>query len=589
MVKPITETKTKNFARELDALATAIIQTHDYQKAASLLISGLTALFQAQRGILFFEREYGQGMEPVQWHGLEVSPNGHTRISRRHHLWNVLKSPLTWIKVDEALAKYLELLIPSAGSKSARACPYDLIIPLLFNEGVVGAVILGGVAIQPSSNRATAALRRLSERAGGMLLHTTMHEQLEQERAEKELLLEVSKRINSSLQLNDVFELITENVKNVVPYDKAAIMLLDPDTKELHLNFYRAASPLPPKYYRIKMTEGICGWVARKGHSVIVPDVRTDTRYVKMYHDTLSELAVPLKVGTKVIGVFNLESNIPNAYDFRAKEMVKALASQAAIAIQNARLYGEMLKKRELEHELTTAHQIQQALLPKRLPNIEGYRFAALNIPSKLVGGDLYDFIQFYDGRVGIAIGDVSGKGAPGAILMANLFASYRGLVRLGMPLEQMFAELNNILKSSIAPGNFATFFFGILVPMTSELYYVNAGHNPPILLRANNQIERLETGGTVLGFMKDLKFQRGYIKVAAGDLLYLYTDGVTEAIKRNNVMFGEDRVIRFLIENRNLEPEQLVQRFFDRIKDFTGLENIDDDLTMSIMKIIKG
>jgi sigma-B regulation protein RsbU (phosphoserine phosphatase) len=229
---------------------------------------------------------------------------------------------------------------------------------------------------------------------------------------------------------------------------------------------------------------------------------------------------------------------------------------------------------------------LQQVLLPKYPPRLNGFSFAAMNIPSRLIGGDLYDFIQFTDQRIGLAIGDVSGKGTPGAILMATLYASYRGLVHEQVSLDKMMFDLNHILKKRSTPGNFATMFYGELHADSKILTYCNAGHNAPILLHADHKIERLDEGGTVLGFVENAPYSMSQVELLPGDIVFLFTDGLTESFGPDEEMFGEDRLVDVLLEHRDLQPSTLLRRIYLAVKRFLVNGNPQDDFTTLVMKV---
>jgi len=238
---------------------------------------------------------------------------------------------------------------------------------------------------------------------------------------------------------------------------------------------------------------------------------------------------------------------------------------------------------------LRTARRFQRALLPRTLPQVSGYDFAAINVPSQTVGGDLYDFIQFSDGRIGISIGDVAGKGTPGAIIMAMLYSTYRGLVRQKMPMDKMMHDLNNLLKKRISPSSFVTFFYGELNPASGEFVYCNAGHCGPFLLRSDGRVEKLTEGGLVLGFLADMTYEVGRTQLQAGDLLLLYTDGVTEAMPLGlNEIFDESRLLTLLRENRDASALVLLRHLYHKVKAYTGSPRLLDDLTAVAVKVTR-
>jgi phosphoserine phosphatase RsbU/P len=374
-------------------------------------------------------------------------------------------------------------------------------------------------------------------------------------------------------------------LQQVVFYDKGSIFLLAPKSKVIARVARRGPMPLIEEMDFMRKSEGLCSWVIENAKPVVIDDVASDSRYFPMYLDTRSEMDVPIILREKVLGVFNLESNTKGAFSKRDRRLVQALAGQAAIAIDNAWLYSELLEKKEMERELKVAKKFQRALLPRSVPAQPLYEFAAVNIPSRTVGGDLYDFILFADGRIGITIGDVSGKGTPGAILMATLYSTYRGLIRQKLPINKMVSDLNNLLKARISSSSFVTFFYGELAPDSGEFIYCNAGHCPPILLHADGKTEMLHKGGTVLGFINGLEYELGRTILYPDDMFLLYTDGVTEAAATEKEMYGEDRLLEFMTANKQLSASMFLRRLFREIRSYSGENRLQDDFTVICIK----
>jgi sigma-B regulation protein RsbU (phosphoserine phosphatase) len=427
---------------------------------------------------------------------------------------------------------------------------------------------------------------RLGELAAQLVEHSTLRDRYRREALEKEILLEVVREMSASLDLSHVLTTIIDGLHTVVPYDQAVIFLLNRESWEIEQLVHRGYRQSSLEKLRLKIGEGVSGWVAKTGRSVIVPDVHADSRYIEVQPSTKSEIAVPLFSSGEVVGVFNLESDQPGAFENRHLELLEAFASQAAVAIERARLHHEVVLKHALERELRFAREIQKALLPKKMPRARNVSLSALNIPSRHVSGDLYDAVKFAEGRIGIAIGDVSGKGTPGAILMATLFGIYRSEVRRGLPAHKLMSRLNRRFMENLLQGGFATFFYAVLDPTTLKFEYCNAGHNPPILLRADGRVDFLDTGGIILGFSPKADYERRQIQLASGDLLCLYTDGVTEAESPQDELFGRDRLVDVLRRNRDGSVSELKRKILETITKFSGDAPPEDDVTVVLLKV---
>lgn len=268
-------------------------------------------------------------------------------------------------------------------------------------------------------------------------------------------------------------------------------------------------------------------------------------------------------------------------------EFVSSLANIALISLDNARLFQEAIERQKLEDELAIAREIQKGLLPSVIPSIPGIEIAATNISSKQVGGDYYDVLPIDEHRHIIAIGDVSGKGTPAALLMANLQATIRALVPLNMPLSQFTHRVNELMCSNTGGNKFVTFFWGIIDSRAMTLSYVNAGHNYPFLLRRDGSVERLDKGGMILGVLRAAPpYESSSVLLSSGDLLVLYTDGVSEAMNKDSVEYGEGRLEELLPGLRHLNAQEIIGGIYEDVLHHTQGAPQSDDITMMVVKI---
>lgn len=268
-------------------------------------------------------------------------------------------------------------------------------------------------------------------------------------------------------------------------------------------------------------------------------------------------------------------------------EFLSSLANLAIISLENARLFKEAIEKQRMEDELLIAREIQKGLLPSVLATIPGVEIAATNISSKQVGGDYYDVIPISEHRFVIAIGDVSGKGTPAALLMASIQASIRALVPLNLSLSELTERVNDLMCENTGGNKFVTFFWGIIDSQTLMFTYVNAGHNYPYLIRREGTAERLDKGGMILGVMKTMMpYEEGVVQLKSGDLLTLFTDGVSEAMNRDSVEYGEERLEGILREHCQESAEQIISHLHDDILHHASGAQQSDDITMMVLKL---
>jgi sigma-B regulation protein RsbU (phosphoserine phosphatase) len=333
----------------------------------------------------------------------------------------------------------------------------------------------------------------------------------------------------------------------------------------------------------LRRGEGIIGHVIATGQTVIAPDVRLDPHYVQGRAGTISEIAVPIVSGGSVIGALNLESNTLDAFSEADVEFLEFFAVAAAISIEKAVLHREMLEKHRIEQQLRIAKEVQLALLPAAGPSLEGYDVAGTNVPSWEIGGDYFDYLPQPDGRLGVAIADVSGKGVPAALIMATFRAALRAQRVGNMTLDAIAGRLNRILLDSMDSSRFVTAFYGLLEPRTGEFGFANCGHNPPLLLRAAGTRELLVSGGPALGMWHGATFEPGEAFVLPGDTLVLYTDGVVEVMNPSGEMFGVERLEDVI--RRQGAARDLVDAVVDATRAFAGRRGYEDDFTLVIIR----
>lgn len=412
------------------------------------------------------------------------------------------------------------------------------------------------------------------------------------------LLLDITKKISRSLDLEEVLNLVMDTLGSLIPYNAAGIYIIDKATfaktgaQSSPANFFRTETV---RGYDIedltelglKMGEGIIGHVAQTGEPVISPDVRHDPRYVNARGETRSEMVAPIITNDEVVGVFDLESDQLNAYTFDDLQVLLLLASQVATIIEKVMLHEQLIEKKRLQGQLEVARQVQLQLLPARDPRLEGFDISAYNYPTEEVSGDYYDWVRIYEDQIGIVVADVSGKGVPAALLMAFLRASLRAAIHIGYAPHISMAKVNYLLWESIERNQFVTAFYAVLDASNRTLAYTNAGHNPPLLLDANGDARFIERGGLPLGMFKDTRYYEYYLPIEAGQILVLYTDGVTEAMNREEVEYGRERLEQTARAGKNLSARELISFIHKDVLAWTDGQGANDDITFVIIKAL--
>ena len=319
------------------------------------------------------------------------------------------------------------------------------------------------------------------------------------------MLLDITKKISRSLDLQEVLNLVMDTLDSLIPYDAAGIFLLQCKDKELvpegeepcefKAEAVRGYDIDELSDLHLKLGEGFIGSVALSTTPIISNDVRNDPVYVNARDQTRSEMVAPIISNDEVIGVFDLESDELNAYSEDDLEVLLMLASQVAIIIEKVMLHEVLIEKQRLESQLEVARQVQLELLPPHDPELAGFDISAYNFPTEEVSGDYYDWVRIYEDQIGIVIADVAGKGVPAALLMAFLRASLRAASHIGYATHISMAKVNYLLWESIERNQFVTAVYAILDAANGALSYSNAGHNPPLLVNASGNARFIERG----------------------------------------------------------------------------------------------
>lgn len=408
------------------------------------------------------------------------------------------------------------------------------------------------------------------------------------------LLLDISQQISRTIELEEVVSHLLRSVRSVVAYDAAGIFVLNrnvPFGPDAGTNMIAGMATIGFDHIAegndamLRSGKGIVGHVIRTGQAVIAPDVSSNPHYVEGRAQTRSEIAVPILSNAEVIGALNLESDQIEAYSPADAELLEAFAVAAAISIEKAILHRQIVEKRRMEQQLETAREVQASLLPARPPVLPGYDIAGLNLPTWDIGGDYFDYFPLADGRLGLVIADVSGKGVPAALLMATFRAALRTEVRKGRPIPAVIDDVHQTLVESMDTSRFVTAVYGILEPRSGSFTYVNCGHNPPILLRADGTRESLATGRWAIGMFANKPVGTATITLEEGDTLLMYTDGVVELTDGNLTEFGETRLARVLSEAATGTAAEIVSALLERTRAYSGRTRYDDDFTLVVVK----
>jgi serine phosphatase RsbU (regulator of sigma subunit)/pSer/pThr/pTyr-binding forkhead associated (FHA) protein len=413
-------------------------------------------------------------------------------------------------------------------------------------------------------------------------------------------LLEGLRALGSGRVLDEVLALVMDSAIEVTGAERGFIMLAGAEGElEFKLARARGRVTLPGKSF--ETSRKIPEEVFSTGQERVVADL-LDSSLVSEHNSTVvlgirNVLCTPLKLvryldradlpnEERRIGVLYLDSREKGAVLSRAaRAALETLATEAAVAIENARLYRETLDKAKMEQEMRIAADIQRALLPE--PQRVGGFFEAVgaSLPCRAIGGDFFDYVDLPGGEFGVAVGDVAGKGAPAALLTAVLQGVFASQASSGTGPAMTLSRVNQALIRRSVESRFATAFYAVL-SKSGQLTYCNAGHNPPLLLRRDS-VERLETGGLILGLFEHATFEEDTISVAPGDILITFSDGVTEALSASGEEYGEERLLACVQANRDQPTPELLEAVLASVRAFTAGAVQSDDVTALVLRYV--
>jgi sigma-B regulation protein RsbU (phosphoserine phosphatase) len=394
-------------------------------------------------------------------------------------------------------------------------------------------------------------------------------------------LIRAGRELAGNMPLADLFNLIMDLSISAVGAARGVLMTVEGD--ELVVRAARGEG--------FRISSMVRDRVIKEKTSLLVRDARLDQAFAErmsiVQQQIRSMLAVPLQTDDRVIGLIYLDSpHFVHEFTKEDLNLLTVMANVAAIRIEHTRLAEVEHAERVLAKDLAQAAEIQGRLLPTHAPEVPGVDLAGYNAACRTVGGDYYDFLTYPDGRVAMVVADVSGKGMPAALLMSSLQARVQVLFDDPTDLAALVARLNRIIVTNSPANRFISFFIGVLDPHSDQITYVNAGHNPPLLVHRNGAVEKLEGGGLLLGILAGAQYEQRTCHLEQGDVVVLFSDGVTEASRPDvDEEFGEDRLAATLAELSGDSAKSIIESINQRVHDFTGGAPPADDITLVVAK----
>ncbi|HKW63787.1 MAG TPA: SpoIIE family protein phosphatase [Candidatus Acidoferrum sp.] len=555
-----------NASLELDevlARAAALIKRHiDYEIFGVLMIEG-DGSYLRHRFAIGYSRELAENLRIPMGQGITG-----TAAATRHavRVSDTSKDP-----------RYINAI------ESVRS---ELAVPLIVRGKVVGVLDIQSRHLDYFTRDQQNILTLLGSRLAIAIENARLFERVKEQADTLLLLSEVGRETSAILDVEELLRRAAEQTKRVIDYQILSIMLYDEEQKVFrHRVDVKHGQSVQGKL-RSGATEGIVGAAATLKEPVLVPDVTVDSRYIMMNPETRSELAIPMMHQGKVIGVLDLESPTPNYFTQDHVQTLSILAANLAVSLENARLYEQLAKEEaRLERDLQAAKRIQGALLRPVPTEDYGVDIAARYLSAREVCGDLYDFLRYGPQQLGIALGDVSGKGTAAALYGAVAIGIMRSLAPQKLQPAEMLKQMNQLVGERRIEGRFMTACFATWQKGRQKLRVANAGQSQPLLYK-DNRCGKIELTGFPLGIYEDVMYDEWGVTLEPGNILVFHSDGIAETANSEGQFFGVSRVKELIEKHHGLTAAELADRILNEVDWFTRSAPLFDDRTLVVMKV---
>jgi sigma-B regulation protein RsbU (phosphoserine phosphatase) len=460
----------------------------------------------------------------------------------------------------------------------------ELAVPLTTKNRVIGVIDLEARDPGYFNEEHSRLLTLIASRMAAGIENAQLYTRTTKQARILLLLNEIARELTSILNLDELLGRIAELLRRLIDFQMFSILLLDSSGEKLQHRFSLRFNENVHLKQEIPLGHGVVGAAAETKQAILVPDVSKDPRYIVLNPETRSELAVPLIYKDKAIGVLDLEHTRRGFFTDDHRRTIMTLAAQVAIAIENARLYEEIARQeRRLERDLALARELQMRLLPQTLPKLAHLDLAAKFTPARAIGGDLYDFIPYSLSRLGIVIGDVSGKGAPAAIYAALV----SGILRSHAPIEPGPAEMLSAVNLSLAERRIEAQFVSLIYAVWDDehrtLLVANSGLPRPIHVH-DGKNSAVDATGLPLGLFDDADYDEFRFKMKPGDMFVFFSDGILDARNRKGELFGRGRVEKIVAECAGRSAACVVDSLFKAAAEHSaGVETFDDQTVVAI------
>ena len=462
----------------------------------------------------------------------------------------------------------------------------ELAVPMIARDKLVGVIDVESTRVNAFSEQDRALLMLIATRIAVSIDNARLYRRVDRQNRTLRVLAHLSQEFSSILDLDELLTKIASTVRALINFDAFSIFLVDRENRLLRHRFSQRYDERV-SLENIEIGKGITGAAAESREAVRVSDTATDPRYIASHADVRSEVAIPLVLQDRVIGVMDLESTRIGFFSEDHVRALSLLAPQIASSVENARLYEELAaREHRMQEDLSAARKLQAVMLPRIAPDIAGLTVGLKSRAAREISGDLYDFFEHGDEYALVAFGDVSGKGAAAALYGALV----SGLLRILAPRRRRPAELMRALNESLLERKVDAQYVVLLLSLwecrARTLTMANAGALPPLICRGGEIIEpRVE--GVPLGLLDDRAYDEVVFQAEPNDLILLYSDGVEDQLGNGDKDFGRDRLVRRVKRSCNLEPQALVNAIFTDIDKFRGANYLTDDQTLMALRVL--
>ena len=463
----------------------------------------------------------------------------------------------------------------------------ELAVPLIAKNKVIGVLDVEAAKPNAFNEEHQRLLTLFASRIAAGIENARLYTRVSRQAKQLTLLTEISRELTSILQLDQLLKRVADLLTRIIDYEMFSILLLDPTGQVLQHRFSLRFKESVHLKNDIPIGQGLVGYAAQTGQAVLVPDVSKDPRYIMANPETHSELCVPLIYKEKVIGVLDIEHTRRGYFNDEHVRIMTTMAAQVAIAIENATLYERIARQeKRLEQDLALARELQFRLLPQKRPALKNAEVAARFSPARQIGGDLYDFLKYSGhGVIGIAVGDVSGKGAPAAIY-AGLVAGTTSSHAIDEPsAAQMLEAVNLSLSERPIEAQYVSMIYAVWHDNERSLQVANSGLPSPLRI-SEGRAEEIPVAGIPLGLFATSEYDEHNLSAKPGDFFVFFTDGITDATSSEGKMFGRGRLEKVAIKHAHRSADEIAEAIFRAVSDHAKGMDAFDDLTVVILKV---